>query len=125
MPLESVGRRIDHNAETSESFLSYIEERAKNLQRMLEKMKRKSPAVPLGREFGSGTLERVLGELNRMHESECIQLHGRASALDIRLRQQLAMARDNAIGCGSDYEAELHKYEKETAKARDKLQRSK
>ena len=54
-----------------------------------------------------------------------MQVHGRASALDIRVRQQLSLARDNAVGSGMDYEAELHKYERDAQKARERLQRSK
>jgi len=54
-----------------------------------------------------------------------VQLHGRASALDVRVRQPLSLSRDNAVGCGLDYEADLHKYERDTAKAREKLQRAK
>jgi len=125
VPLETIGKRIDANADVSLNVLTYCEERVKHLQRTLEKMRKRSPAVPLGREFKMGTLEAAISELNRIHESECIQIHGRSSALEIRVRQPLAMARENAVGCGVDYEAELHRAEREVAKARDKLTRSK
>jgi hypothetical protein len=54
-----------------------------------------------------------------------VQVHGRASALEVRVRSVLSLSRDNAVGCGLDYEAEVHKYERDTQKARDKLQRAK
>jgi len=60
-----------------------------------------------------------------LKQSECVQLHGRASALEVRVRQPLSLSRDNAVGCGLDYEADLHKYERDTAKAREKVLRAK
>ena len=68
VPLETIGKRVDHNADVAAAFLSYTEERTKNLQRVLKEMRRKSPAIPMARDFSGGSLERCLAELNRIHE---------------------------------------------------------
>jgi hypothetical protein len=68
VPLETIGKRVDHNADVAAAFVSYTEERSKNLQRVLKEMRRKSPAIPMARDFSGGTLERCLAELNRIHE---------------------------------------------------------
>jgi hypothetical protein len=82
------------------SLLTYSEERIRQLQRTLKDIKKRSPAVPFQHNpvITNGSLENVVDSLNKLHETEAIQLHGRASALEIRLRQVLAMARDNAVG---------------------------
>ena len=49
-------------------------------------------------------------ELNRLNESESMELNGRASALEVRVRQQLNDARENSAACSAEYEAELNKY---------------
>mmetsp|Transcript_46810 Transcript_46810/g.94438 ORF Transcript_46810/g.94438 Transcript_46810/m.94438 type:complete len:623 (-) Transcript_46810:88-1956(-) len=94
---------------------------------MLKDQKKRSPAVVFQRHpvISSGSLETVVDSLNKLHEDEIIQMHDRTSALEIRLRQVLAMAHDNAVGCGEDYEAALHRYERETTAARTRLRRSK
>ena len=68
VPLETVGKRVDHNADIAAAMISYAEERTKNLQRVLKEMRKRSPAIPVAREFSGGSLERVLAELNRIHE---------------------------------------------------------
>jgi hypothetical protein len=100
VPLETFGKRIDHNAELSLSLLSYSEERTRQLQKMLKEIKKRSTAVPYHRQsvISSGSLENVIDAFNKLQDNEAIQLHGRASALEIRLRQVLALARDNAVG---------------------------
>lgn len=78
---------MTHNTELAGNLLTYSEERSRMLSKSLSDMRKRSPAVPLN--GASGTLERVLGEFNRLHESESVQIHSRSSALDIRVRQQV------------------------------------
>lgn len=127
VPLESIGKRVDHNAEICSSLISFFEDRTRQLQRTLKDMRKKSPVVPVQQhqEFSNGTIESAIVELNRVHESEAMQVNGRLADLELRVRQQLAMSRENAVGCGVDYEAELHKVEKDQNKARERLQRCK
>ena len=54
-----------------------------------------------------------------------MELHGRASALEIRVTSPLNAVRSNAVAAALSYEAELNKYGREVAKARDRLARGK
>mmetsp|Transcript_20644 Transcript_20644/g.24438 ORF Transcript_20644/g.24438 Transcript_20644/m.24438 type:complete len:669 (-) Transcript_20644:123-2129(-) len=127
VPLETIGKRADHNADICSSVINFYEERTRQLQKSLKEMRKKSPIIPLQHhtEFNMGTLEKALAELNRIHESEAMQVNGRVADLELRLRQTLSRSRENAVGCGVDYEAEIHKVERDTQKAREKLQKSK
>lgn len=127
VPLETIGKRVDHNAEICASLISFFEDRTRQLQKTLKEMRKKSPIVPVQQhqEFSNGTIENAIIELNRIHESEAMQVNGRLADLELRVRQQLAMSRENAVGCGVDYEAEVHKVERDQHKAKEKLQRCK
>ena len=76
-------------------------------------------------EFAIGTLESVMSEVNHLHENEIGQLQSRASALEMQLRHKLAMAKENAVGCGDDYQNEFTNAQKGVMRARERLHASK
>lgn len=125
VPFGSIGLRIDGSVELASTCLGYYEERSKQLQRTLKDLRKKPPSFAPQSEFTGGSLERALFAVTHLHENEVGNAHARASAYEQQLKSQLAMARDNVIACGSDYEGELNRAEREVAKARDRLQRSK
>jgi hypothetical protein len=127
VPLETIGKRVDHNADICASLVAYFDDRNRQLQKTVKEMRKKSPVVPVPhhKEFPYGSVEHAIVELNRIHESEAMQSNGRHADLELRVRQQLSMSRENAVGCGIDYEAEINRVQRETIKAGERLQKCK
>lgn len=99
------------------TLLAYVDERSKQGMRLHKEMQRKSPPLALpGQDATTGNLERMFTELNQLHQNEVGQLHTRISQLETELRQRLSMARENAVGCGVDYENEVHNADREVVR---------